>query len=270
MAARYDTIGKTYTSTRAADPRILHKLMSLLGLPTGARVIDIGAGTGNYSKALAEQGLQVQAVEPSSVMRAQASPHPNLQWSDASAEELPYPDSSFAGAVMTLCLHHMQDWKTSIREALRVSGGGPLVVFAFDIDHKADFWLFDYFPQFIEIDQFWAPRIPQIESFVRQDLGCSYHYEAFPLPQDLQDHFMAADWARPENYLKQEYRDGVSSFHKLSADSLNQGLQALEQDLASNAWQEKYGHLLKNEFYDRGYLFLRIGGQDENTLQGSA
>lgn len=61
------------------------------------------------------------AVEPSSTMRAQARSHPNLQWQDASAEALPFGDNQFDGAVMTLCLHHMDDWKKGLAEALRVS-----------------------------------------------------------------------------------------------------------------------------------------------------
>lgn len=54
MAANYDTIGKTYTSTRAADPRITRRLIDLLALPENSSIIDIGAGSGNYSHALTD------------------------------------------------------------------------------------------------------------------------------------------------------------------------------------------------------------------------
>lgn len=258
MPTEYNAIGKTYTSTRAADPRITSRLLELLDLPMSATIIDVGAGTGNYSFALAELGYKVTAVEPSSIMREQARPHPDLQWQDASAEALPFDDNLFDGAVMTLCLHHMDDWKMGLREALRVIGHCPLVIFAFDIEYKADFWLFDYFPEFIEIDRNWSVTLAEIAEFVEQDLQANFTCEAFPLPKDLLDHFAAASWSRPENYLQARYRNGISSFSKISEDTVRRGLELLENDLESGAWTTKYGELLEQEFYDRGYVFLKI------------
>ncbi|MDA1369270.1 MAG: class I SAM-dependent methyltransferase [Proteobacteria bacterium] len=258
MAGHYDSIGRTYTITRAADPRITQKLQDLLALGTGTRLIDIGAGTGNYSHALAQAGFHVTAVEPSKTMRDQASPHDNLLWFDAKAESLPFSDAEFDGAIMTLCLHHFADWQQGIREALRVSAGGPLVVFAFDIEHKAAFWLFDYFPEFIDIDKNWAPTMDELARFVTEDLAASFERFPFPLPKDLVDHFASADWAHPQAYLQDEFRRGISSFAKLTEQQMTRGLQELQADLDSGSWLEKYGELLEHDEYDRGYLFLRI------------
>ena len=259
MTAEYDEIGKTYTSTRLADPRISQQLIDLLSLPTGSRIVDVGAGSGNYSLALAVHGFRVTAVEPSAVMREQAQAHRNLSWQAASAESLPFDDAQFDGAVMTLCLHHFVDWRQGLREALRVTGGGPLVIFAFDIEHKANFWLFDYFPDFIEIDRGWSATSEKIAAFVEQDLQSTFESTPFPLPKDLCDHFAAAGWARPEIYLQLRYRSGISSFSKLNKQALDQGLKQLRDDLKNGRWQQKYGSLLDKEFYDRGYVFLSIG-----------
>jgi ubiquinone/menaquinone biosynthesis C-methylase UbiE len=51
----YDSIGKNYNSTRQSDKRIVNKLISLLNLPIGSTIADIGAGTGNYSNAIAKR-----------------------------------------------------------------------------------------------------------------------------------------------------------------------------------------------------------------------
>ena len=48
-AMGYDSIGKTYTRTRHADPRITRAILDALDLPSGSRVVDVGAGTGNDS-----------------------------------------------------------------------------------------------------------------------------------------------------------------------------------------------------------------------------
>lgn len=258
MSSHYDTIGETYTTTRAADPRIRQRLLELLDVPAGSRLIDIGAGTGNYSNALAEAGFEVWAVEPSAVMRGQASPHERVHWVEGQAEDLCFENGEFAGAIMTLSLHHLADWRQGIKEALRVSGGGPLVIFAFDSEYKADFWLFDYFPQFIEIDRDWAPTMAELKQFVEQELQGSYERFPFPLPQDLVDHFMSADWANPDAYLREEFRRGISSFAKLNPDHLQAGLKRLADELVDGRWREKYGKLLELDEYDRGYLFLRI------------
>ncbi len=258
MPPHYDQIGKTYSSTRAADPRIVEKLVSLLGLAEGARLIDIGAGTGNYSRALAERGFLVHAVEPSEVMRSQGHHHANLSWIDGSAENIPFPDNTFDGVVMTLCLHHFQDWQAGIREALRVSDGGPIAMFAFDIEHKSDFWLIDYFPEFGEVDLSLRPTIGELKDYVLGELQGKLIVEPFPIPKDLVDHFAVADWARPQNYLEEKFRHGISTFHKLSATSLDKGLGRLAADLNDGSWMKRYGQLLDSDYYDNGYLFIKI------------
>ena len=71
MTQVYDQIGRSYTAHRCADPRIVGAIVNLIGIAATATLADIGAGTGNYSCALAELGYQVNAVEPSGTMRRQ-------------------------------------------------------------------------------------------------------------------------------------------------------------------------------------------------------
>ncbi|NKB34504.1 MAG: methyltransferase domain-containing protein [Pseudomonadales bacterium] len=258
MSSHYDTIGKTYTATRAADPRIVQWLVDLLGLTAPAKILDIGAGTGNYSLALAELGYIVTAVEPSEVMRAQAKTHANLSFHTTSAEAMCSPDNSFDGAIMTLCLHHLKDWRFGVAEALRLSGGGPLAIFAFDTKHLGEYWLYDYFPQFREIDATFGPTMNELEQYVVAPLDAKFERFPFPLPKDLVDHFASADWAKPEVYLEEKFRKGISSFAKLDEENLERGLIELQSDLENGGWHDKYGELLENDTYDRGYLFVRI------------
>jgi 16S rRNA A1518/A1519 N6-dimethyltransferase RsmA/KsgA/DIM1 with predicted DNA glycosylase/AP lyase activity len=78
----YDSIGQSYSKFRVPDPRIVDSVVNLLRLEPGSLVADIGAGTGNYSRAIADRGFFLYAVEPSSVMRSLreyvilVSPHP--------------------------------------------------------------------------------------------------------------------------------------------------------------------------------------------------
>ena len=85
----YDTVGKSYIITRKADTRITTNIIDLLDLPIGSLIADIGAGTGNYSNALANQGYSVIAIEPASVMRDQSLRHPMVKWISGTVESIP-------------------------------------------------------------------------------------------------------------------------------------------------------------------------------------
>ena len=55
MMPIYDSIGQSYSKFRLPDSRIVDSLVNLLQLEPGSLVADIGAGTGNYSRAIAER-----------------------------------------------------------------------------------------------------------------------------------------------------------------------------------------------------------------------
>ncbi len=257
MNGIYDSIGKTYSVTRHADPRISARLVELLNLPRGASVVDIGAGTGNYSQALAEHGYHVTAVEPSEIMRAQARQHPNLVWREGIGEDLPFGDGEFDGAVMTLCIHHFKDWRKGITEARRVIGDGPHVIFLFDPTRKIYFWLNDYFPEQVEIDVDYGFTLEEICEFAKS-LQLQCETIPFPLPRDLKDHFLASGWARPEIYLDEKYRNGISSFSRIGNEAVCSGLEKLRADLDSGHWHDRFGQLLDLEELDLGYLFMKM------------
>ena len=85
----YDRIGRGYTRHRCADPRIVDALAETIGLAPPAVLADIGAGTGNYSRAMADLGFAVKAVEPSVIMQSQACAHASVEWHHGTAEALP-------------------------------------------------------------------------------------------------------------------------------------------------------------------------------------
>ena len=254
----YNTIGASFRQTRRADPRIVEQLIALLYLPTSSVIADIGAGTGNYSNALAAVGFTVHAVEPSSVMRAQATPHPGVEWHEGVAEALPLPDASVDGIICTLALHHFTDVPASIREMRRVVGDGPIVLFTFDPRQGERFWLYDYFPVFESDAQEAFPPIKEVASWFADGDQWLTEIHAFPLLADLQDNFCAANWRNPARYLDPAIQAGTSSFTYADAESVQQGLSALQHDLVSGRWEMQYGHMLERSEFDAGYRFLTV------------
>src|SRR5260370_41755021 len=112
----YDQIGHGYARTRRADARIVEQIPSLLSLPPGGRVVDVGAGTGNYSNALAAAGYRVVAGEPSAAMRLQAVAPPSVFLGARFAEALPLRGGGGNAAVCILPFYHFTDARPTPRE----------------------------------------------------------------------------------------------------------------------------------------------------------
>lgn len=103
----------------------------LTDLPAPGRLLDIGAGTGWWSRILSRRGFQVTALEPSVAMRrigAAESDEP-IDWRAGSAEELALPDASFDFVLMVTVLEFVAEPSRAMAEAWRVlRAGGTLLV----------------------------------------------------------------------------------------------------------------------------------------------
>lgn len=252
----YDTIGKNYAQTRKSDPRIVAKLLEILAPSQASTMVDVGAGTGSYALVLAEQGYRVLAVEPSATMRGQANTHPTIEWINGYAENIPLPNQSADAAIIILAFHHFQDHQQALREIHRIIGNGQIVLFTYDPEIISGFWLVKYFPSFIQdVESTFLP-ISQLTAEIQAIMGTVVNVIPFPLPHDLSDSFAAVGWARPELYFDSNIRNGISSFTKLDADELRDGLSRLQEDLQRGVWDKEYGHLRQQKQYDAGYCFI--------------
>ncbi|MDZ8053803.1 MAG: class I SAM-dependent methyltransferase [Aulosira sp. ZfuVER01] len=252
----YDSIGKQYTKTRIPDYRIVQKIIDLLNLPQGSIIADIGAGTGGYSQALANQGFSVYAVEPSSVMRTQALEHPQVKWFAGYAEALPLPDKSVDAVISILTIHHFSDLAKSFQEMHRITKYGTIILLSFDIRFAQKIWLYDYFPWLWEDALKFIP-LNEITSLLETNTQRVIEVIPFMLPSDLSDLFAAAAWKRPELYLQPEVRAGISSFALGNQDLIESGVKSLAADLSSGEWNTKYGDICQLTEIDVGYRFLK-------------
>ncbi len=89
----YDNHSQEYfDSTIAVDMSHLYALV-LPYLKPGARVLDLGCGSGRDSIFFASQGFELTAVEPSKQMARLAEAHSGLQIMNLRAQDLDYEDS---------------------------------------------------------------------------------------------------------------------------------------------------------------------------------
>jgi SAM-dependent methyltransferase len=94
--------------------------VELIGLPAGAKVVDVGAGTGKLTRALVGFGLEVVAVEPIDGMRERlARELPEVRAVAGTAEALPVDDASVDGVVSGEAFHWF-DPDRAPREMARV------------------------------------------------------------------------------------------------------------------------------------------------------
>jgi ubiquinone/menaquinone biosynthesis C-methylase UbiE len=239
---------------------VVAHLLDLLALPAGARIADVGAGTGNYSAALAAAGYPVIAIDPSPLMLAQAVGAEGLERLLGVAQALPLRDRSVEAVVSTMTLQHLRPHiGAAAREMHRVAGGGPAVLLVVDPREAERFWFADYFPV-IRARMFdsYAP-LNEIEAQFRAAGYGSFEVLSFPLPRDFSDMNMHSGWGRPEIYLDAGFRQNMSPFALASASEVSEGVERLRRDLESGAWDAANGALREQESFDLGFRFLRAG-----------
>ncbi|WJH36611.1 class I SAM-dependent methyltransferase [Paenibacillus sp. CC-CFT747] len=182
----------------------------------GSRILDIGAGTGNYSYELACYGYEVTAVEPSRVMRDQGKRHKRLTWIEGAAENLPIDDHSADGIICTLATHHFADLGLAFREMARtVKEEGRIVLFT--ADPRITFgrcWISEYFQELVEQSCEAQPAREDFQQLFEQQTTRPSVIIPFPLPPDLKDRFFFSGWRTPELYLKEDYRRGFLPWHR--------------------------------------------------------
>jgi SAM-dependent methyltransferase len=238
----YDTIGTTYTATRRTEPRIAAQLWAALG--DARTVLNVGAGTGSYEP----QDREVTAVEPSAVMRAQR-PEGAAPCVAAAAESLPFEDQSFDAAMAFATVHHWQDPIAGLQEMQRVAR--RVVVFTCDTTELAwrrRFWLTrDYLTEV-------AASPVGLATELARAIGA--RMEPVLIPWDCDDGFFEAYWRRPEAYLDENVRRGISVWGSVGREAEQRAVRSLRADLASGRWADRNRDLLDLEAAELGLRLL--------------
>jgi SAM-dependent methyltransferase len=243
-AQLYDTIGATYTVTRRTEPRIAARIWAALG--DARTVLNVGAGTGSYEP----PGRDVIAVEPSAVMRAQR-PAGAAPCVAAAAESLPFEGQSFDAAMAFATVHHWQDPIAGLREMRRVAR--RVVVFTHDTSDTGwlrRFWLTrDYLPEV-------AGLLVGRPSLIEQARAIGARMEPVLIPWDCADGFFEAYWRRPEAYLDDRVRRGVSVWARVGPEPEQRAVRSLRDDLASGRWAERNRDLVALDAAELGLRLL--------------
>lgn len=214
-------------------------------LGEASSIVNVGAGTGSYEPAAAN----VVAVEPSEVMiRQRASDAAPLV--RAVAEQLPFANGTFHAALAVLTVHHWSDVALGLRELRRVAH--RQVVLAFDAEEHARFWLLrDYLPEVARSIVRRTPTLADLSAVLAPN-----QVRRLPVPRDMVDGVLAANWARPSAYLEPRIRRAASGLAEADPGLVEARVAQLRRDLQDGTWAERNASLDHLAEYDAGYYLL--------------
>jgi len=253
---KYDTIGKSYNSTRKADPYLLNRMYAHLYDAAYKQYLDIGCGTGNYTIALSNMGLPLIGVDPSSQMLNKAKQRNNdIDWRKGHAENIPMEVDSVDAGLATLTLHHWSDLELGFSELNRVlRKHGKLVIFTSTPEQMKSYWLNHYFPEMMADSINQMPSYTAISSALSTNDFDIINEEKYFIRHDLQDKFLNVGKENPAIYLDAKVRQGISSFSSLANKTeIEKGLIHLKSDINSG----KIAQVVSSYQNEKGdYLFI--------------
>ncbi|HLW23012.1 MAG TPA: class I SAM-dependent methyltransferase [Steroidobacteraceae bacterium] len=107
--------------SESANARLIDSFVRLTRLDPGARVIDLGCGSGIFTYLLSRRGYRVSGLDISpKLLELARAKYPGLQFDEGDVEALPYEDASVDGVLLSGIVHHLPDVKPCATEVMRV------------------------------------------------------------------------------------------------------------------------------------------------------
>ena len=76
------------------------------------------------------------------------------------------------------------------------------------------------------------------------------------IPWNCADGFYEAYWRRPEAYLDEQVRGGISIWARVGPDAEERAVRSLREDLASGQWADRNRNLITLDGADLGLRLL--------------
>jgi len=129
--------------TPESNERLIAAFQRLSGLPAGARVADLGCGSGVFTELLRRRGYRSVGLDISpKLVELGRGKCPGLELIEGDAENLPFENASLDGVLLSGLVHHFPDPRRLAAEVKRVLKSGGRFV-AFDPNRMNPFmWLY--------------------------------------------------------------------------------------------------------------------------------
>ena len=144
VAAMFTDVAKGYDITNAVlsgGNASLWRIATVKAIDPqpGEKILDIAAGTGTSSAAIAKSGAEVIALDFSPGMLEQGRKrHPDITFVEGDAEALPFPPKTFDAVTISFGLRNVNNPQIAIGEMYRVlKPGGRVVICEFSHPDRA-------------------------------------------------------------------------------------------------------------------------------------
>ena len=125
--------------SEAANKKLVDSFVRLSGLARGAKVADLGCGSGTFTFLLSERGYDASGLDISPrLLELGRRKWPNIAFLEGDVENLPHADRSLDGVLLSGIVHHLPDPRRCAAEVFRVLRPGGSFV-AFDPNRKNPF-----------------------------------------------------------------------------------------------------------------------------------
>ena len=175
--ADYGKIAGFYDRGRSLSEQNMEMWLALLGKHSGAtkgaKVLDLGCGTGRFAIPMAEQlGFDMVGADSSPEMLAEAKAKDtvaSVRWDVQDAQHLAYPDELFDAVFVSHLLHHVDSPPQVVSECWRVlKSRGVLLVRYGAIEHIRGDVEHTFFPEVLAIDEARTLSVPTVEDLLRE------------------------------------------------------------------------------------------------------
>ena len=130
-ALGFDNASESYERGRPEYPAAaVDFLIDKLSITPGKTVVDVGAGTGKFTRLLRRTGARITALEPVEGMRRKFSAlFPDMETLEGSAEHIPMPDGSVDVLTVAQAFHWFrgEEALAEFHRVLRPGGGLGLI-----------------------------------------------------------------------------------------------------------------------------------------------
>jgi len=223
----YDIISEKYDSFRSMSADLAGVISANAGLFAGARVLDIGCGTGNMERALADTvDLKMVGVDLSfGMLKSAKAKLPQAHWIQADSPFLPLQRETFDCVLMLYVLHHLTDFRAAIRNAYDVLGEGRLVVVTASHKQIEENFASRFFPSYASIDKARFPKVSAIVEAMKEAGFSSVSSREVTVAKVTLD----------GPYLQKVSNKHVSTFHIMDEKEFELGLEKMSEYIRRNA-----------------------------------
>jgi len=134
LRTTFDGAALLYDEVRPGYPEeLFDEVVSLSGIPSGGRILEIGCGTGQATLPFAHRGYEMLCVELgenlAAVARRNLSEYPRVEVLTADFEDVPLPEGAFDLAISATAFHWLDPTVAYPKVARALRSGGTIALF---------------------------------------------------------------------------------------------------------------------------------------------